>query len=103
MTYIPLSQIDTFLPADANGKATKPAPREENNDCYAHLILIRTSSDPAKASASRRRYEALLSHRSCRCLQSSCSRTSPSPCVPCLAADSVCDISGSPQPQMFPD
>jgi predicted permease len=54
MTYIPLSQIDTFLPADANGKATKPAPREENNDCYAHLILIRTSSDPAKAIADLR-------------------------------------------------
>ena len=53
MTYIPLSQIDTFLPvaasaAPANGNATEPAPREENDDCYAHTILIRTSSDPAK-------------------------------------------------------
>jgi predicted permease len=53
MTYIPLSQIDTYLPVDAatasaNGNATKPAPREENEDCFAHMILIRTSSDPAK-------------------------------------------------------
>ncbi len=53
MTYIPLSQIDTFLPVaaaatPANGNATEPAPREENDDCYAHTILIRTSSNPAK-------------------------------------------------------
>jgi predicted permease len=49
MTYIPISQIDTYLPVDAaaatNGKA---APREENEDTYAHTILIRTSSDPAR-------------------------------------------------------
>jgi predicted permease len=56
MTYIPLSQIETFLPvyaaaATANGK---PAPREENQDCYAHTILIRTSSDPAKTIADLR-------------------------------------------------
>ena len=51
MTYIPLSQIDAFPPVAAttvNGKATQPAPREENEDCYAHTILIRTSNDPAK-------------------------------------------------------
>ncbi len=59
MTYIPLSQIDTFLPADsavatAKGKAEKPAPREENNDCYAHTILIRTSGDPARTIADLR-------------------------------------------------
>jgi predicted permease len=57
MTYIPLSQIDTFLPvavASANDKAAKPATREENEDCYAHTILIRTSSDPAKTIADLR-------------------------------------------------
>ena len=59
MTYIPLSQIDTFLPVDAaiasaNGKATQSAPREENEDCYAHTILIRTTSDPAKTIADLR-------------------------------------------------
>jgi len=56
MTYIPLSQIEPFLPVDgavvaANGK---PAPREENQDCYAHTILIRTTGDPAKTIADLR-------------------------------------------------
>jgi predicted permease len=51
MTYIPLSQIETFLPASANASPAKPAPREENNDCYAHAILIRTTGDPAKTIA----------------------------------------------------
>ncbi len=56
MTYIPLSQIETFLPVNAAGPTTngKPAPREENQDCYAHTILIRTSSDPAKTIADLR-------------------------------------------------
>jgi predicted permease len=57
MTYIPLSQIETFLPvavASANGKATQPAAREENEDCYAHTILIRTLGDPAKTIADLR-------------------------------------------------
>ncbi len=57
MTYIPLSQIDTFLPVAvtaANGKAGQPAPREENEDRYAHMILIRTSGDPAKMIADLR-------------------------------------------------
>ena len=49
MTYIPISQIDTYLPvASANSNAAKPAPREENEDCYAHTILLRTSNDPAR-------------------------------------------------------
>jgi predicted permease len=52
MTYIPLTQIDTFLPvavtAESN-KAGQPARREENEDCYAHTILVRTSGDPSKA------------------------------------------------------
>jgi predicted permease len=56
MTYIPLAQIETFLPVDAaaataNGKS---ASREENQDCYAHTILIRTSSDPANTIADLR-------------------------------------------------
>jgi len=59
MTYIPLSQIDTFLPFDsavatASGKTAKPAPRLENNDCYAHTIVIRTSNDPAQTIADLR-------------------------------------------------
>ncbi len=57
MTYIPLSQIETFLPVAitaGNGKTTQPVPREENEDCYAHTILIRTSNDPAKTIADLR-------------------------------------------------
>lgn len=57
MTYIPLSQIDAFLPAapaSANSTPAKLAPRQENNDCYAHTVLIRTSGDPAKIIADLR-------------------------------------------------
>ncbi|MGA2848457.1 MAG: ABC transporter permease [Terracidiphilus sp.] len=56
MTYIPLSQIETYLPVDAAAATAngKPVPREENQDCYAHTILIRTSSDPAKTIADLR-------------------------------------------------
>ena len=57
MTYIPLTQIETFLPAaavTAEGKAVAASPREENHDCYAHTILIRTSNDPAKTIADLR-------------------------------------------------
>ena len=54
MTYIPLAQIDPFLPAPDPGtgdKVAQPATREENNDCYANMILIRTSNDPSKTIA----------------------------------------------------
>ena len=44
MTYIPLAQIDPFAPAAAQGSEERP----QNNDCFAHLILLRTASDPAK-------------------------------------------------------
>lgn len=59
MTYIPMSQIDRFLPVDAavaagNGNVAKPAPREENQDCYAHTILIRMVGDPATTIADLR-------------------------------------------------
>lgn len=56
MTYIPLSQIETFLPVDAAAATAKgkPAARQENQDCYANTILIRTSSDPAKSIADLR-------------------------------------------------
>ncbi len=58
MTYIPLVQIDTFLPVNAAAApantSARPASREENNDCYAHTILVRTSSDPAKTIADLR-------------------------------------------------
>jgi predicted permease len=59
MTYIPLAQIPTFLTVHSAGATAKetaanPAPREENEDCYARTILIRTTSDPAKTIAALR-------------------------------------------------
>ncbi|GGG75143.1 ABC transporter permease [Edaphobacter dinghuensis] len=62
MTYIPLAQIDVFVPAatasstssvKSAGNATPP-PLEENQDCFADTILIRTTGDPAKTIASLR-------------------------------------------------
>lgn len=59
MTYIPLAQIDPFLPADsstpvATGVAAKPAVREENQDRFASMILVRTTGDPAHTIADLR-------------------------------------------------
>ena len=58
MTYIPLAQIDLFLP-DQPGTPTsaanaRPIAREENHDCYAGTILVRTTGDPAKTVADLR-------------------------------------------------
>ena len=52
MTYIPLAQIDPFLPADASsapvtGGVAKPAVPEENQDRFAGMTLVRTTGDPA--------------------------------------------------------
>ena len=58
MTYIALAQIDTFSPvkaaAESTGNTTSPTPREENNDCFAGVILVRTTNDPAKTIADLR-------------------------------------------------
>ncbi len=57
MTYIPLAQIQPFMPLQPNASASAqaaPAPREENQDRYANTILLRTSSDPAKTIADLR-------------------------------------------------
>lgn len=51
MTYIPMAQIETYLPVNAAAASGKPVPREENEDCYAHTILVRTTNDPAKTIA----------------------------------------------------
>ena len=58
MTYIPLAQIDLFVP-DQPGTPTstanaRPIAREENHDCYAGTILLRTTGDPAKTVADLR-------------------------------------------------
>jgi predicted permease len=55
MTYIALAQIDPLVPLDpAAPVATPPAPREENQDTFAGTILLRTTGDPAKATADLR-------------------------------------------------
>ena len=59
MTYIPLAQIDPFVPAAAASSATSgspPAPTtpEENQDRFAGTILVRTTGDPAKTIANLR-------------------------------------------------
>jgi predicted permease len=57
MTYIPLAQIEPFIPVDASATAPKgaaPAPRVENQDRFAHTILVRTTGDPAKTIADLR-------------------------------------------------
>jgi predicted permease len=57
MTYIPLVQIEPFVPVDASAPAPSgaaPVPREENQDRYANTILVRTTGDPAKTVADLR-------------------------------------------------
>jgi predicted permease len=52
MTYIPLAQIDPFLPVDSSARAASPAAApEENQDRFAGMILMRTAGDPAHTIA----------------------------------------------------
>lgn len=57
MTYIPLAQINPFLPGQTVTPGLighKPAARQENQDCYANTILLRTTGDPRKTVADLR-------------------------------------------------
>jgi len=57
MTYIPLAQIEPFVPADSDSSAkgrNADAAFEENNDRFAGTILVRTTGDPAKTIANLR-------------------------------------------------
>jgi predicted permease len=55
MTYVPLAQIEPYMPAQSGpAGAPKTAVREENQDRYANIILLRTTGDPAKVSADLR-------------------------------------------------
>lgn len=59
MTYIPLAQIEPFVPVAAatsvkSGSNPPPAVPEENQDRFAGTILIRTTGDPAKTIANLR-------------------------------------------------
>lgn len=46
MTYIPLAQIEPFVPAE-----TPKAPPDENQDRFVFTILVRTAQDPAHTVA----------------------------------------------------
>lgn len=59
MTYIPVAQIEPFLPAHTEKTAStdRSAARsqpEENQNCYANTMLLRTTGDPAKTIAALR-------------------------------------------------
>ena len=63
MTYIPLAQIEPYMPVDnasAEKTAAAAAPREENHDRYANIILVRTTGDPAKTTADLRNAVAAI-------------------------------------------
>jgi len=63
MTYIPLAQINPLSGQTAMPGLTvhKPADREENQDCYANTILLRTTGDPRKTIADLRTAVAAIS------------------------------------------
>lgn len=55
MTYIPLAQIELFAPGSADaGAAAHQGNREENQDRFAHVILLRTIGDPSARIADLR-------------------------------------------------
>jgi predicted permease len=58
MTYIPLAQIDPYLPGKvgktAAGAASATSQLDENQNCYANTMLLRTTGDPSKTIASLR-------------------------------------------------
>jgi predicted permease len=58
MTYIPIAQIDAYLPADSSAAGetgvANTVVREENQDRFASMILVRTTGDPAHTIADLR-------------------------------------------------
>jgi predicted permease len=65
MTYIPLAQIDPYLPAvssapGATGVVANTVVPEENQDRFAGMILVRTTGDPAHTIADLRAAVASL-------------------------------------------
>jgi predicted permease len=55
MTYIPLAQIDPFVPVDPSAPGANPATApEENQDRFASMILVRTTGDPKHSIADLR-------------------------------------------------
>jgi len=55
MTYIPLAQIAPFTSASQPASGTaKTAPPEENNNCFAGNLILRTTGDPSRSIADLR-------------------------------------------------
>ena len=59
MTYLALAQIDPFMPVRPGKPASTAGPangedKEENGDCFASTIILRTTGDPAKTIADLR-------------------------------------------------
>ena len=56
MTYIPIAQIEPFVPVDTrpDPAGAKPAPPAENEDRFANTIFVRTTGDPANSMADLR-------------------------------------------------
>jgi predicted permease len=58
MTYIPLAQIDPYVTVKAGkagaGAASTASQLDENQNCYANTMLLRTAGDPAKTIAALR-------------------------------------------------
>jgi predicted permease len=54
MTFLPLAQIEPFLPAEKPTPGSAPAPPVENEDRFANTILLRTANDPATTIAALR-------------------------------------------------
>ena len=54
MTFLPLAQIEPFVPAEKSPGSAAPGPPVENEDRFANTILLRTANDPATTIASLR-------------------------------------------------
>jgi predicted permease len=55
MTFLPLAQIEPFMPAAKSSPGSPaPAPPAENEDRFANTILLRTANDPASTIAGLR-------------------------------------------------
>jgi predicted permease len=54
LTYIPIAQIEAFEPVEAAKPGEPVKPPVENQNRYAHMMLVRTTGDPAKVTGELR-------------------------------------------------
>ena len=54
LTYIPIAQIEPFEPVEAVKPGEPVKPPVENQNRYAHMMLVRTTGDPAKMTGELR-------------------------------------------------